>query len=71
MCALNRAMMLTLSLSIVVLISVGCSKEANKVNAISSGYAASSAVSSVPALVALPSFTALVKHEGSKVICTG
>jgi len=28
-----------LSLSIVVLISVGCSREANQVNAISSGYA--------------------------------
>jgi len=66
--ALSRTVMLTLSLSIVVLISVGCSKEANQVNAISSGYAASSAASSAPALVALPSFTALVKHEGPAVV---
>lgn len=66
--ALSWIVMFTLFLSIVVLTSVRCSQQTNSVPAFSSGYAAGNAASSVPALVSLPSFTALVKREGPAVV---
>lgn len=66
--ALSWTVMLTLFLSVVVLTSVRCSQQSDQVNTISSGYAANTAASSVPAIIALPSFTALVKHEGPAVV---
>jgi serine protease Do len=66
--ALSWTVMFTLFMSIVVLTSVRCSQRSDAVVAVSSGAVAYSAASSVPALVSLPSFTALVKREGPAVV---
>jgi len=60
--------MFTFLMSIVVLASVTCSRQSDAVSAVSSGAAASTVTSSVPPLVSLPSFTALVKREGPAVV---
>lgn len=66
--ALSSTVMFTLFISVVVLTSVGCSRQSDAVTNVSSAASANTAASSVPALVALPSFTALVKREGPAVV---
>ena len=66
--ALSWAVSVSLFLSIVVLTSASCNRHSDEIHTLSSGYAASTVASSVPSLVALPSFTALVKSEGPAVV---
>jgi len=68
---LNWTVMFLLFLQIVILISVRFSKQPDVANLVSTGYAASTAASSVPVPVSLHSFTALAKREGSAVVNVG
>ena len=65
---LSWFVMFTLLLSIVVLTSVRCSQQTNSLPTFSAGVRLGNAASSAPALVSLPSFSALVKREGPAVV---
>ena len=66
--ALGRAVVFTFLISVVLLISVTCSRQSDAVSAVSSGTAANTAASGIQPLVSLPSFAALVKREGPAVV---
>ena len=66
--ALSWTVMFTLFISIVVLTSVRCSQQSDAVDSVRAGAGVNTAASSVPAVVSLPSFTALVKREGPAVV---
>ena len=66
--ALSWTVMFTLFISIVALTSVRCSQQSYAVDSVRSGTAVNTSPSSVPAVVSLPNFTALVKREGTAVV---